>query len=109
VFVLEHYFASKSFAAIRVAFSIAYPDKKVPKETTIHRLATTFRDTGNVCDGKRVRRRAVLKDETLRNVEETMRKLQLLFCKSSLLSALLGVAFGHRDLQTSFCGDFSEK
>jgi hypothetical protein len=25
---------------------------------------------------------------------------QQLYCKSSLMSALLGVAFGHRDLQT---------
>jgi hypothetical protein len=27
VFILEHYFASKSFAAVRKAFSNAYPDK----------------------------------------------------------------------------------
>jgi hypothetical protein len=27
VFILEHYFASKSFAAVREAFSNAYPDK----------------------------------------------------------------------------------
>jgi hypothetical protein len=36
-------------------------------------------------------------------------RTQPLYCKSSLVSALLGVAFGHRDLrtlirQTSFCG-----
>jgi hypothetical protein len=39
---------------------------------------------------------------------------QLLHCKSSLVSALLGVAFGHRDLrallrQNTSCGDFSNK
>jgi hypothetical protein len=28
VFILEHYFASKSFVAIREAFSNAHPDKK---------------------------------------------------------------------------------
>jgi hypothetical protein len=50
VFVLEHYFASKSFAAVREAFSNAYPDKKVPNKTTIHRAFTEFRDTGSVCD-----------------------------------------------------------
>jgi hypothetical protein len=40
VLILKHYFASKSFAAVREAFSIAYPDKEVPNKTTIHRLVT---------------------------------------------------------------------
>jgi hypothetical protein len=35
VFILEHYFASKSFAAIREAFSNAYPGRKVPNMTTL--------------------------------------------------------------------------
>jgi hypothetical protein len=43
VFILEHYFASKSFAAVREDFSSAYPDKEVPNKTTIHRMVTTFR------------------------------------------------------------------
>jgi hypothetical protein len=30
VFILEHYFASKSFSAVRETFSNAYPDKEVP-------------------------------------------------------------------------------
>jgi hypothetical protein len=71
VFILEHYFATKSFAAIRETFSNAYPDKEVPNKI-IHRLITKFRDTGSVCDRKHVRRRTVLTDETLRNVEETV-------------------------------------
>jgi hypothetical protein len=49
VFILEHYFASKSFSAVREAFSNAYPDKEVPNKTTVHRLVTKFRDTGSVC------------------------------------------------------------
>jgi hypothetical protein len=43
VFILENYFASKSFAAVREAFSNAYPDKEVPNKTTIHQLVTKFR------------------------------------------------------------------
>jgi hypothetical protein len=43
VFILEHYFASKSSAAVREEFSNAYADKEVPNKTTIHRLATKFR------------------------------------------------------------------
>jgi hypothetical protein len=45
VFVLEHYFASKSFAAVREALSKAYPDKEEPNKTTIHQLVTKFLDT----------------------------------------------------------------
>jgi hypothetical protein len=51
VFILEHYFASKSLAAVREAFSNAYPDKKVPIKTSIDRLVTTFRNPGMlICD-----------------------------------------------------------
>jgi hypothetical protein len=33
MFILEHYFASKLFAAVREAFGKAYPNKEVPKYT----------------------------------------------------------------------------
>jgi hypothetical protein len=42
--VLEHYFASKSFASVREAFSDAYPDKEVPNNTP----------TGNKIPGHRM-------------------------------------------------------
>jgi hypothetical protein len=48
VFILEHNFSSKSFAAPREAFSSAYPDKDVANER-INRLVTTYQDTGSVC------------------------------------------------------------
>jgi hypothetical protein len=48
VFILEHYFASKSCAAVREAFSNAYPDEEVQNKIKIHRLVTKFRDTGSV-------------------------------------------------------------
>jgi hypothetical protein len=50
VFIIEHHFASKSFAAVREAFSNAYPDKEVPNKTTVYRLVTKFRDPGSVCE-----------------------------------------------------------
>jgi hypothetical protein len=49
VFILERYFASKSFAAVREVFSNAYTDKEVPNKIIIHRLVTTFQDTVSVC------------------------------------------------------------
>jgi hypothetical protein len=36
VFILENYFASKSFVAFREAFSNAYPGNEVPNKTTMH-------------------------------------------------------------------------
>jgi hypothetical protein len=33
VFILEHYFALKSFAAVREAFSNKYPEKEAPNKT----------------------------------------------------------------------------
>jgi hypothetical protein len=49
VSILEHYFASKSFEAVREAFSNVYNDEEVPNKITIHRLVITFLDTGSDC------------------------------------------------------------
>jgi hypothetical protein len=49
VFILQHHFASKSFAAVREAFSCTHPDKEVSNKTAIHRLVTKFRDAVSVC------------------------------------------------------------
>jgi hypothetical protein len=38
--IYEHYFASKSFAVVREAFSKVYHDKTVPIKTTLRRLLT---------------------------------------------------------------------
>jgi hypothetical protein len=42
VFRPVHYFASKSFAAVREAFRNAHPDSEVPYKTAVHRLVTKF-------------------------------------------------------------------
>jgi hypothetical protein len=44
VFIFEHYFASKSFAALREVFSNTYPGKNVTNKTTTRQLVTKFRD-----------------------------------------------------------------
>jgi hypothetical protein len=50
VFILEHYFTSKSFAAFREAFNSAYPDMEVLNKTAVHRPVIKFQDRGNVCE-----------------------------------------------------------
>jgi hypothetical protein len=47
VYILEHYVASKLFAAVPEAFTNACPDKEVP-DKTIHQLLTQFRGAGSV-------------------------------------------------------------
>jgi hypothetical protein len=47
VLILEHYFVSKSSAAVREAFS---NDKEVPNRTIIHQPVTKFWDMGSVCN-----------------------------------------------------------
>jgi hypothetical protein len=49
MFILEYYFAEKSFAVAHEKFHNVYSDKKVPNKTIIHRLVTKFWDTGSVC------------------------------------------------------------
>jgi hypothetical protein len=71
VFILEHYFGSKSYDTVREAFSNAYTDKEVPNKTTIHQVVTKFWDTGSVCDRKHVWHQRVLIGEIFHNVEET--------------------------------------
>jgi hypothetical protein len=61
VFILENYFSSESYAAIPKALNIAHPDKGLPIKKTGHWMVTTVLDTGNICDRKHVRLRAVLR------------------------------------------------
>jgi hypothetical protein len=49
LFILENYFASKSFASLPEAFSNTYPDREVLNKIRIHRLVTKFRGTGSAC------------------------------------------------------------
>jgi hypothetical protein len=46
-FILEHYFASKPFAAAREEFSSAFPDTEVPK--TARQPGTKYGNTGSIC------------------------------------------------------------
>jgi hypothetical protein len=48
VFILEYYFASKSFDAVYKTFRIAYPDKEVSIKTTVDGLVRTCWDTVSV-------------------------------------------------------------
>jgi hypothetical protein len=48
VFILEHYFASKSFLAVYAVVSSAYYDNDVLNKTTVHKQVTKFQHVGSV-------------------------------------------------------------
>lgn len=76
VFLPDHYFASKSFAAFRKVFTNSYLNKQVPNKTT-HLLVNQFRGKDSVCDRNHVRRRTVSTGQTLCSVEEILQKKSL--------------------------------
>jgi hypothetical protein len=98
VLILQHYFASKSLVAVRETF--AYSDKEMPYETRIHQLWIKFLDMGRFCDRKNVPRRTVLTGKTLVTLKKHSE--QQLYCESFLVSALLGIVFGHRNLSRPY-------
>jgi hypothetical protein len=98
------YFASKSFAAVREALAMRIlPDKEVPNKTTIHRLVT-FRNTEVFATGHMS---GVRQCWQARHPATPHREHKCFNYKSSLVTAMLGLAFGRRDLhplprQTAF-------
>jgi hypothetical protein len=71
VYILEHYFISTLFAAVRGAFSNAY--KEEPDKTTVDLLLTKLQNRRNVYKGQHVRSLIFLTDSVLRSVDGTQR------------------------------------
>jgi hypothetical protein len=88
LFIFEHQFTPKSFAAVREAFRSAHPDKDIPNKTKLQWLVAEFRGTGSVCGRKHVQCRTVLADATPRSVEETL--------KTSRLCCYIGVTSAYK-------------
>ncbi|KAL4084269.1 hypothetical protein QTP88_028094 [Uroleucon formosanum] len=72
VFIVEHYFASRSYACVVDEFRVKYPNVAVPNNSTITRLIARFRETGSVSDKKRTGRPTVLTDAKLAEVRNVM-------------------------------------
>ncbi|KAJ8879687.1 hypothetical protein PR048_020295 [Dryococelus australis] len=89
VFIVEHYFATRSYARDADEFRLRYPDAAVPNNAKIRRLINRFRESGSVADKKRSARRAILTEAKLAEVERT--KLQSL--SKSLRDGQLKQAF----------------
>jgi hypothetical protein len=102
LFILEHYFAFKSYASVREVLVMVILTRKyqISHEFTywLQNIVDTVLATRNMSGIRDFNK--ILRRPTLRT--------QQLCCRGSFLRTFLSV-FGHRDRQTSFWGDFSEK
>ena len=72
VFIIESYFAYKSYKRVKDKFRLKFPNSAVPNNTTITRLINKFRETGSVQDRKSTGRPSVLTEQVLDNVKQRL-------------------------------------
>lgn len=69
IFMLECFFARKSYSYVTKEFLKKYPDTAVSNNLTVTRLVHRFRTTGSVADKKSAFRPSILNDEKPSEVE----------------------------------------
>ena len=52
VFIVEHYFASRSYAHVVDEFRRKYPDAEARNNSTITRIIARFGECGSIADGR---------------------------------------------------------
>jgi transposase len=80
VFILEHYFSTRSYAECQNAFRNSFPDSVVPNKSTIQRLVERFRETGSIGEKHRSNSPSVLSNDSLEDTllqspRKSLRKL----------------------------------
>jgi hypothetical protein len=68
VFILEHYFSTRSYADCQNAFRNYFPDSLVPNKSTIQRLVERFRETASIGEKHRYGRPSVLSKDSLEDI-----------------------------------------
>ncbi|KAJ8874699.1 hypothetical protein PR048_025565 [Dryococelus australis] len=92
VFIVEHYFATHSYARVADEFCLLYPDTAVPNNATITKLINYFGENGSVADKKRSGRLAFLVGAKLADVERIVLRSPLKSLRR--LSAQVGISYG---------------
>jgi transposase len=69
VFILEHYFSTRSYAECQNAFRNSFPDSVMPNKSTIQRLVERFRETGSIGDKLRSGHSSVLSNDSLEDIK----------------------------------------
>jgi hypothetical protein len=68
VFILEHYFSTRSSAECHKAFRNSFPDSVVPNKSTVQCLVERFRETGSVGEKRRSGHPYVLCSDSLEDI-----------------------------------------
>jgi hypothetical protein len=76
VFILEHYFSTRSYAGCQNAFRNSFPDSVVPNKSTIQRLVERFRETGSTGEKRRSGHPSVLSNDSLEDIRHIYFSLQ---------------------------------
>jgi hypothetical protein len=90
VFILEHYFSTRSCAECQNVFRNSFPDSVVPNKSTIQRLVERFSETGSIGEKRRSGRRPVLSNDSLEDIRARVR-FQVLTAASMMFSAVFWV------------------
>jgi hypothetical protein len=92
LFVLEHYFSTRSYAECQNAFRNFFPDSVVPNKYTIQRLVKRFRETGSTGEKHCSGRPSVLSNDSLEYIRARLLQSQ----RKSLrrLSQQTGMTYG---------------
>jgi transposase len=92
VFILEHYFSTRSYAECQNAFRNSFPDSEVLNKSTIQRLVEIFRETGSIGEKRRSGRPSILSNDSLEYI--TARLLQSLRKSLRKVSQQTGMTYG---------------
>jgi transposase len=92
VFILEHYFSTRSCAESQNAFRNFFPDSVVPNKSTVQRLVERFRETGSIGEKRRSGRPSVLSNDSLEDIRA--RLLQSPRKSLRKLSQQTGITYG---------------
>jgi transposase len=76
VFILEHYFSTRSYAECQNAFRNSFPDSTVPNKSTIQRFVERFRETGSTGEKRRSGRPSVLSNDSLEDIRARLLQSQ---------------------------------
>jgi hypothetical protein len=68
VFILEHYFSTRSYAECQNAFRNSFPDSVVPNKSTIQCLVERFHETGSIGEKHHSGHRSVLSNDSLEDI-----------------------------------------
>jgi hypothetical protein len=68
VFILEHYFFTRSYAECRNAFRNSFPDTVVPNKSIIQHLVECFHETGSIGEKRHSGCPSVLSNDSLEDI-----------------------------------------